>query len=37
LRSSIAEAEVITLRDQLIDAIPSRFAIRLEPEPMWLA
>jgi UDP-N-acetylmuramate dehydrogenase len=36
-RGGASAAEVITLRDQLIDAISSRFAIRLEPEPVWLA
>ncbi len=36
-RESASAAEVITLRDKLIDAISSRFAIRLEPEPVWLA
>jgi UDP-N-acetylmuramate dehydrogenase len=36
-RGGASAAEVITLRDKLIDAISSRFAIRLEPEPVWLA
>jgi UDP-N-acetylmuramate dehydrogenase len=36
-RGGASAAEVISLRDKLIDAISSRFAIRLEPEPVWLA
>ena len=36
-RGGASAAEVITLRDKLIDTISTRFAIRLEPEPVWLA
>jgi UDP-N-acetylmuramate dehydrogenase len=36
-RGGAAAAEILALRDQLIEAIESRFAIRLEPEPVWLA
>jgi UDP-N-acetylenolpyruvoylglucosamine reductase len=30
-------AEVVALRDKVTEAIKSRFGIRLEPEPVWLA
>jgi UDP-N-acetylmuramate dehydrogenase len=36
-RGGASATEVITLRDKLTDAIASRFGIRLEPEPVWLA
>jgi UDP-N-acetylmuramate dehydrogenase len=36
-RGSATAAEVIALRDQVIDSVASRFAVRLEPEPVWLA
>jgi UDP-N-acetylmuramate dehydrogenase len=35
-RGGASAREVVALRDQVIDAIWSRFAIRLEPEPVWL-
>ena len=36
-RGGANAAEVMALRDKVIDAVASRFAIRLEPEPVWLA
>src|SRR5580704_5437732 len=36
-RGGASAAAVIALRDQVIAAVASRFAIRLEPEPVWLA
>ena len=36
-RGGANAAEVTALRDKVIDAVASRFAIRLEPEPVWLA
>jgi UDP-N-acetylmuramate dehydrogenase len=36
-RGGASAAEVMALRDRVIDAVASRFAIRLEPEPVWLA
>jgi len=36
-RGGASAAEVVTLRDKLTDTIASRFGIRLEPEPVWLA
>jgi UDP-N-acetylmuramate dehydrogenase len=36
-RGGASAAEVTALRDQVIEAVASRFAIRLEPEPVWLA
>jgi UDP-N-acetylmuramate dehydrogenase len=36
-RGGASAAEVTALRDRVIDAVASRFAIRLEPEPVWLA
>jgi UDP-N-acetylmuramate dehydrogenase len=36
-RGGARAAEVIALRDQIMEAIAARFAIRLEPEPVWLA
>jgi UDP-N-acetylmuramate dehydrogenase len=36
-RGGASAAEVIALRDKVIDSIASRFSIRLEPEPVWLA
>jgi UDP-N-acetylmuramate dehydrogenase len=35
-RGGAHSGDVIALRDQVIDRISSRFAIRLEPEPVWL-
>jgi UDP-N-acetylmuramate dehydrogenase len=35
-RGGATAADVIALRDKLIEAIDSCFAIRLEPEPVWL-
>lgn len=35
-RGGASAREVVALRDKVIDAIWSRFAIRLEPEPVWL-
>jgi UDP-N-acetylmuramate dehydrogenase len=36
-RGGATAADVIALRDQVTDTIASRFAIRLEPEPVWLS
>ena len=36
-RGGASAAAVIALRDQVTAAVASRFAIRLEPEPVWLA
>jgi UDP-N-acetylmuramate dehydrogenase len=36
-RGGATAAEIIALRDKVTDTIASRFAIRLEPEPVWLA
>ncbi|MDT7813688.1 MAG: UDP-N-acetylmuramate dehydrogenase, partial [Acidobacteriaceae bacterium] len=36
-RGGASAAEVVALRDQVTDTIASRFGIRLEPEPVWLA
>jgi UDP-N-acetylmuramate dehydrogenase len=36
-RGGASAAEVTALRDRVIDTVASRFAIRLEPEPVWLA
>jgi UDP-N-acetylmuramate dehydrogenase len=36
-RGGATAADVIALRNQLVEAIASRFSIRLEPEPVWLA
>jgi UDP-N-acetylmuramate dehydrogenase len=36
-RGGASAAEVTALRDKVVDSIASRFAIRLEPEPVWLA
>ena len=36
-RGGASAAEVTALRDRVIDAVASRFAIRLEPEPVWLS
>ncbi len=36
-RGGASAAEMIALRDQVIETVASRFAIRLEPEPVWLA
>ena len=36
-RGGASAADVVALRDQVIAAVASRFAIRLEPEPVWLA
>jgi UDP-N-acetylmuramate dehydrogenase len=36
-RGGATAADVLALRDKLVEAIASRFAIRLEPEPVWLA
>jgi UDP-N-acetylmuramate dehydrogenase len=36
-RGSASAAEVTALRDKVIAAVASRFAVRLEPEPVWLA
>jgi UDP-N-acetylmuramate dehydrogenase len=35
-RGGASAAEIIALRDQVTDAVASRFAVRLEPEPVWL-
>ncbi len=36
-RGGASAAEVTALRDRVIETVASRFAIRLEPEPVWLA
>jgi UDP-N-acetylmuramate dehydrogenase len=36
-RGGASAAEVAALRDKVVDAVLSRFAIRLEPEPVWLS
>lgn len=36
-RGGASAAEVVALRDKVTDSIASRFGIRLEPEPVWLA
>jgi UDP-N-acetylmuramate dehydrogenase len=36
-RGGASASEVTALRDQVIAAVASRFAVRLEPEPVWLA
>jgi UDP-N-acetylmuramate dehydrogenase len=36
-RGGASAAEVIALRDKVVDGVASRFAIHLEPEPVWLA
>jgi UDP-N-acetylmuramate dehydrogenase len=36
-RGGASAAEVVALRDQVTGTIASRFGIRLEPEPVWLA
>ena len=36
-RGGATAADITALRDQLIETIVSRFGIRLEPEPVWLA
>jgi len=35
-RGGASAAEIVALRDQVTDAVRSRFAVRLEPEPVWL-
>jgi UDP-N-acetylmuramate dehydrogenase len=35
-RGGASAAEIVALRDQVTDAVASRFAVRLEPEPVWL-
>jgi UDP-N-acetylmuramate dehydrogenase len=35
-RGGASAAEVVALRDQVVDAVQSQFAVRLEPEPVWL-
>jgi UDP-N-acetylmuramate dehydrogenase len=36
-RGGASAAEMTALRDRVIESVASRFAIRLEPEPVWLA
>jgi UDP-N-acetylmuramate dehydrogenase len=36
-RGGASAAEMMALRDKVINSVASRFAIRLEPEPVWLA
>jgi UDP-N-acetylmuramate dehydrogenase len=36
-RGGARASEVTALRDKVIAAVASRFAVRLEPEPVWLA
>jgi UDP-N-acetylmuramate dehydrogenase len=35
-RGGASAAEIVALRDQVTNAVVSRFAVRLEPEPVWL-
>jgi UDP-N-acetylmuramate dehydrogenase len=35
-RGGASAGEIVALRDQVTDAVASRFAVRLEPEPVWL-
>jgi UDP-N-acetylmuramate dehydrogenase len=35
-RGGASAADVVALRDQVVDTVRSRFAIGLEPEPVWL-
>ncbi len=35
-RGGASAAEIVALRDQVVDTIRARFGIRLEPEPVWL-
>jgi UDP-N-acetylmuramate dehydrogenase len=35
-RGGASAADIIALRDQVTDAVASRFGVRLEPEPVWL-
>jgi UDP-N-acetylmuramate dehydrogenase len=35
-RGGAGAADIIALRDQVTDAVASRFGVRLEPEPVWL-
>jgi UDP-N-acetylmuramate dehydrogenase len=35
-RGGASAAEIVALRDQVTDAVASRFGVRLEPEPVWL-
>jgi UDP-N-acetylmuramate dehydrogenase len=35
-RGGASAAEVLALRDRVTEAVASRFAVRLEPEPVWL-
>jgi UDP-N-acetylmuramate dehydrogenase len=36
-RGGASAAEIVALRDKVTETIASRFGIRLEPEPVWLA
>ncbi len=36
-RGGASAAEVTALRDKVIGAVAARFAVHLEPEPVWLA
>lgn len=36
-RGGATAAEILALRDRLVETIATRFAIRLEPEPVFLA
>ena len=36
-RGGATAAEILALRDKLVETIATRFAIRLEPEPVWLS
>jgi UDP-N-acetylmuramate dehydrogenase len=36
-RGGASATEVTALRDKVVAAVASRFAVRLEPEPVWLA
>ncbi len=35
-RGGATAADIVALRDRVVDAILARFGIRLEPEPVWL-
>jgi UDP-N-acetylmuramate dehydrogenase len=36
-RGGATAADILSLRDEIVKTIVSRFAIKLEPEPVWLA
>jgi UDP-N-acetylmuramate dehydrogenase len=36
-RGGASAAEIVALRDQVVSTVAARFAVHLEPEPVWLA